>query len=448
MQMYFVEGEVYQDHLFWGSSQSQIRVLAGIFAANLHDREAPEWRWLSNLADALDEARGSLSVLSDFSRINASSLLTARRSQSDGGDEAIGLRKPRIVVDVTVTTAGNLTVRWFKDAETPDDLLFCRDEFRKEPFARPMNELLFVRGFDETLKTSQSWRDMPDMEWRAKAAQRIADAALYAVGEVLKELESRFDVKLDWRVVPVRFGRSGWISDWRLENSDHIRARQEARKRAAQERKRREEEEARAEWLARRHLTLECAASVYGVSPARLVGIVDAGRNGGLTTEQALSVLGPFFGVRPTKPDIDDRKNVVAVRRAMKDVGMETEAVALKERELECLVSSKAEFVAKAKRDRRPDPKNKAKMAAASRARTEPPDYSGLKPYRASGESLAKAGFASVMDVVIAVNAKAIAAGQYPVTQGDFPVDRITFERLLKRLSRLDGGNAAAVARP
>jgi hypothetical protein len=65
--------------------------------------------------------------------------------------------------------------------------------------------------------------------------------------------------------------------------------------------------------------------------------------------------------------------------------------------------------------------------------RRQIPDYSRLTVYPANEQELAPYGVASVGEFVALANARFIASGSFPVTQGDFPSNRGRFERLVRR---------------
>ena len=62
-----------------------------------------------------------------------------------------------------------------------------------------------------------------------------------------------------------------------------------------------------------------------------------------------------------------------------------------------------------------------------------PPDYSRLRNCEATEEELAIFGAADVLDLVRILNEVFVQAGQFPVTQADYPSTRKRLEKLLKR---------------
>jgi hypothetical protein len=73
--------------------------------------------------------------------------------------------------------------------------------------------------------------------------------------------------------------------------------------------------------------------------------------------------------------------------------------------------------------------------------RSAVPSYAGLKAYDPGREALLAFGVSTVQQLVARFNADFVAAGQFPVTQGDFPATRRKFERLVDRWTRLTRAN-------
>jgi hypothetical protein len=78
---------------------------------------------------------------------------------------------------------------------------------------------------------------------------------------------------------------------------------------------------------------------------------------------------------------------------------------------------------------KRPDPK-------------EPPSYQGLKRYPATKDELAPLGFSTLDDFVAKANELLLAAGRWPLSQGDFPGNRAQFRKIARIIEDLKEGSA------
>lgn len=73
------------------------------------------------------------------------------------------------------------------------------------------------------------------------------------------------------------------------------------------------------------------------------------------------------------------------------------------------------------------------KPETASRCYIEarkPPRYEGLRRYRLSDEERAEFGITSVDELVTIINNHLIAAGKWPLSQGDFPSRKESFRKV------------------
>jgi hypothetical protein len=58
-----------------------------------------------------------------------------------------------------------------------------------------------------------------------------------------------------------------------------------------------------------------------------------------------------------------------------------------------------------------------------------PPSYKGLRKYAPGSAVLAALGVGSVDDMVDQINQSPLAAGRFPISQGDYPGSKATFEK-------------------
>lgn len=154
--------------------------------------------------------------------------------------------------------------------------------------------------------------------------------------------------------------------------------------------------------------------------------------------------------MKPASPDTNHVEFTRAVRRTMRDLGVEADRVAFSKDEMDELLGRRvrrAESPKKAGAGEDGPEEDRATRPAPlppppRRSPLEAPGYEGLRTYEASQEELEEAGAPSVDELVRIVNEVAREAGQFPVTQADYPSTRKKFERLLERRRKLEGSPA------
>lgn len=446
--------DVFKTHSFaTGRAQPDLRALAGFMTAHAADlRREREWRLVSDLARAVDSAPELMEKVTSPDRWNIPALL--QKTEDWRGDERTTLRKPKVVVNMDVTLKGNLSVTW-RPIDGSDDFTFREYEFQRVAPYRPMNEFFFARGFGEIWEDMEAGVDSAEDKWRHALRLKIAQVTLAAVGDLIEDMGRHCDVTIDRRIVAETDVETGMIIALRHDSLGEIQQRQEEERAIAAEealQRREAHESARIRGL---QDVVESAQSRYGLSAARLMGLMDAIREHRVPFPETLLILERHFGMKHAQ-DGDNHVGVTrSIRRAMRELGQDPEALTVTAEEIagyRQTSQSPARAVPASLSDRlesRIRRHVEGKPAAVpAPSRPGPRDegyYVRLRPYAASDEELRDAGLASVDELVREVNEALQPSGNF-VTQGDYPTTRTRFEKLVRHRDGLRNQAAPAPA--
>lgn len=422
-----------------GSAQNALRKLSEFIAIHIPERREFERDLLENLQRALLQARRNIKSITTPEKWDLDKLTV----ESYGKKK---LRKPRVVVDIDVTSKENLTVRWYPHPDS-NDFTFSKWELQTRPPYRPINEIFFSKGFGDAIwGTDRAWENKQD-KWSQAVRLRIAEITLACVKDLLEEVGEYCDVTLDSRIVTENDPETGLITSWRFENLEMIEERERVIREANAEQARIEREAAELSWTRRVQSVIDEAEATYGIPAPRLIGLIDAIREHKVDFPGTLSLLETKFGMKPADPDINHVGNTRAIRRAMRDLGVAAEAVSLRKedvvppkarREPEATSSAKQARNALADRLKRRIAVHASMAERPAPQRTgEAPDYSRLRSYAASAEELVSAGVSSVEELVSTFNEAGKGTVWAPVSQADYPTTKAKFDRLAERMEKV-----------
>jgi len=438
---------VFYRHVLGSSGEKALRRLGEFMAIHVPHRDAWERELLRDLERAVSASKLKTRMVTTPTKWKLENLLHDRKDFH--GETVKALRKPKIVVDMDITSKDNLIVRWRPHPES-NDFTFTEWELRPQPPHRPVNELFFARGFGQTIADAGEHEDDKDAEWWQALQLRVGEATLMCVKDLLNELGEHCDVTLDSRIVTENDPETGLITSWHFEDLEMIEERERAKREAAAEESRIAREAAERTRINQIQAVIDGAETTYGIPAPRLIGLIDAIREQKLDFPTTLKTMEAKFGMKPADPDINHVGNTRSIRRAMRELGIEPESVTLQKEDIEKPRAASISATASGATRKTETLSDRMKRRIVAHKASTPsiparsgtdgaPDYSRIRPYAASQEELDRAGASSVHDLVVTFNEAARGTIWSPVSQADYPTSKAKFDRLAERMEKVTG---------
>jgi len=358
------------------------------------------------------------------------------------------LRRPRVDMDIGFTSKGNLAVDWRPryvedDDSEYGDFRITEYETRKEPFQRPFFEAFYLPGlyeYADAIKRASS-------RSRQGIMTEIARLAVDCARDIYKEASSACDVRLDGRLEEVINPDTRFLEGFRYTTLAVI-------KREAEEKKQQEI----AERLAAIRQALDEFKAGAGMSAQWFCQYVEHRREEGATYGAIAEELEDSRrSIRFAKGSTlslyrDLSGKLTRINPDWRAEGLGAPAIPPKKPAVKAspiptaapIKTAVATESIKAKVAGRITAQRESRPAPAGQPREVPvPDYSRLRRYANGSAVLGELGFSSVDDLVAAVNERRADMGRLPITQGDFPANKATFDKLVREF-----GTYSEAARP